>query len=206
LGRWLLGGSTLAVTVLIGACSGQSPPWSAPGSSQQPSASAQPGSPANPLSDLAALAVQRIIIGHQVAAAKFGTPAPIDDPHREQQVLDSVAAASPGLGINSADSAQFFRDQIEASKVVQRGLYQLWTADPTQRPANRSDLSKQVRPELDRLTTDMLRQLQATTGVRHAGARCTVEAGQALTEAAKPLDHLDRDALRVALRSMCSQS
>ncbi|HEV7448414.1 MAG TPA: gamma subclass chorismate mutase AroQ [Steroidobacteraceae bacterium] len=203
MGRWLLGGSTLAVTVLIGACSGQSPPWSAPGSSQQPSASAQPGSPANPLSDLA---VQRIIIGHQVAAAKFGTPAPIDDPHREQQVLDSVAAASPGLGINSADSAQFFRDQIEASKVVQRGLYQLWTADPTQRPANRSDLSKQVRPELDRLTTDMLRQLQATTGVRHAGARCTVEAGQALTEAAKPLDHLDRDALRVALRSMCSQS
>jgi chorismate mutase len=185
---WLLAGS-LAATALIGACSGQSTASSAPGSSQQLSASAaQPGSPSDPLRGLAALAVQRIMVGDQVAAAKFGTPAPIDDLPREQQVLDSVAAASPGMGINAADSAQFFRDQIEASKVVQRGLYQLWRAHPAQRPADRLDLGKQVRPELDQLTTDILRQLRATTAARHAGAQCAVQAGQALGEAAKPLD------------------
>jgi hypothetical protein len=31
-----------------------------------------------------------------------------------------VAAASPGAGLNPAETPQFFRDQIEASKVVQR--------------------------------------------------------------------------------------
>jgi chorismate mutase len=110
------------------------------------------------------------------------------------------------MGINPADSAQFFRDQIEASKVVQRSLYQLWTAHPAQRPADRPDLGKQVRPELDRLTTDILHQLQATITARHAGAQCAVQAGQVLAEAAKPLDQLHRDALAVALRSVCSQS
>jgi chorismate mutase len=142
----------------------------------------------------------------QVAAAKFGTHQPIDDPPREQQVLDSVAAASPGMGISPQESAQFFRDQIEANKVVQRGLYQRWTAYPKQRPTDRPDLNEQVRPDLDRLTTDILRQLQATRSVRHAGTQCIAQARQALAEAAKPLDQLHRDALTVALRSVCSQS
>jgi chorismate mutase len=141
----------------------------------------------------------------QVAAAKFGTDQPIDDPPREQQVLDSVAAASPAMGLSPPESAQFFRDQIEASKVVQRGLYQRWTAYPKQRPADRPDLNKQVRPELDRLTINILRQLQVTTAVRHAGTQCVDQAGHALAEAAKPLDQLHRDALTVALRSVCSQ-
>lgn len=206
LGRWLLAVSTLVATVVIGGCSGQSPTSSAPGSSQQPSASTQPGNPSDPLSGLAALAVQRIMAADQIAAAKFGTPQPIDDPPREHQELDSVAAASPEMGISSAESVRFFREQIEASKVVQRGLYQLWTAHPKQRPADRPDLSKQVRPELDRLTTDILRQLQATIAARHAGGQCAAQASRALAEAAKPLDQLHRDALAVALRSVCSQS
>lgn len=42
-----------------------------------------------PLVDLAA---QRVLVGDKVAAAKFGTDQPIDDPAREQQILDSVAA------------------------------------------------------------------------------------------------------------------
>jgi len=51
-----------------------------------------------PLSDLVALAAQRIGTGDVVAAAKFGTPQAIDDPAREKQELDAVAAESPGLG------------------------------------------------------------------------------------------------------------
>ena len=205
-GRRLLAGLALAGTMVIGACSAPSPPSSARGLSQQPSTSVRPGSPSDPLSGLASLALQRIMTGDQVAAAKFGTHQPIDDPPREQQVLDSVAAASPGMSLSPQESVQFFRDQIEANKVVQRGLYQRWTAYPKQRPTDRPDLNKQLRPDLDRLTTDILRQLQATTTVRHAGMQCIAQAGQALAEAAKPLDQLHRDALTVALRSVCSQS
>ncbi|GAB3898425.1 hypothetical protein GCM10029964_082780 [Kibdelosporangium lantanae] len=67
------------------------------------------------------LAAQRVRIADQVAAAKYGTPSPIDDPVREQQIYDSVAARAPGLGLDPQDAVRFFRAQIEANKLVQRG-------------------------------------------------------------------------------------
>ena len=79
-GRRLLAGLALAVTLVIGACSAPSPPSSARGLSEQPSTSVRPSGPPDPLSGLASLAVQRIMTGDQVAAAKFGTHQPIDDP------------------------------------------------------------------------------------------------------------------------------
>jgi chorismate mutase len=189
----------LGAMLLLGACAGR-PTSPAPALNQQPSGAAG----ANPLSDLVALAARRIGTGDVVAAAKFGTPTAIDDPAREKQELDAVAAESPGLGINPAESTQFFRDQIAASKVVQRGLYQLWTAHPELRPTTKPDLTKTVRPELDALTTEIMNQLKVTTGARHSGAQCAAQSAAAVTDAGKPLDQLHRDALAVATRSVCA--
>ena len=152
------------------------------------------------------LAVERIELSDKVAAAKFGTPQPIDDPTREQQVLDAVATTSPGVGVDPADARRFFRDQIEASKVVQRGLYAEWTAHPQRRPTDRPNLGTEVRPELDRITTTILEQLRASSAQRHTGASCPAELAQASRPAAQPLDALHRDALAVALRSVCTPS
>jgi chorismate mutase len=77
------------------------------------------------------LAAQRVRIADRVAAAKYGTPSPIDDPAREQQIYDSVAARAPQLGLAPADAVRFFRAQIEANKLVQRGLYARWAAGRT---------------------------------------------------------------------------
>lgn len=188
----------LGAMLLLGSCAGR-PTGPAPAPSQQPSGAAA----ADPLSDLVALAARRIGTGDVVAAAKFGTPTAIDDPAREKQELDAVAAESPGLGINPAESTQFFRDQIAASKVVQRGLYQLWTAHPELRPTTKPDLTKTVRPELDALTTEIMSQLKVTTAARHSG-QCAAQSAAAVTDAGKPLDQLHRDALAVATRSVCA--
>jgi chorismate mutase len=198
--------AALGAVLLLGAC-GQQPasPASAPPSSG-PAASGQPGTAADPLGGLVALAIERIDTADLVSAAKFGTPQPIDDPAREQQVLNAVAAQSPGMGVSPTESAQFFRDQIEANKVVQRGLYQQWTAHPALRPATKPDLTTLVRPVLDRLTPEIMQQLRATTAARHGGDRCTAQLGQASAAAAAPLDQLHRDALAVALRSVCVSS
>lgn len=189
----------LGAMLLLGSCAGR-PTSPAPAPGQQPGSSAG----ADPLSDLVALAVRRIGTGDVVSAAKFGTPQAIDDPAREKQELDAVAAESPGLGINPAESTLFFRDQIEASKVVQRGLYQLWTAHPELRPTTKPDLTKTVRPELDALTTEIMSQLKVTTGARHSGAQCAAQSAAAVTDAGKPLDQLHRDALAVATHSVCA--
>jgi chorismate mutase-like protein len=78
------------------------------------------------LGSLTSLAAQRILLGDKVAAAKFGTDQPIDDPSRERHELDAVAALAAREGVDPDASVRFFRAQIEANKVVQRGLYALW--------------------------------------------------------------------------------
>ena len=135
---------------------------------------AAPASASSPsLWRLTDLAAQRVAIADQVAAAKYGTPAPIDDPVRERQIYDSVASRAPGLGLDPAHAVRFFRAQIEANKLVQRGLYARWDAHPAEAPAGRPDLGR-IRPVIDGLDTGLLTELAATTALR-AARSCPVD-------------------------------
>ncbi len=157
------------------------------------------------LGQLTGLVADRLEVGDLVAASKFGTDKPIDDPAREQVVLDQARASAIQLGIDPDETVVFFRDQIEASKVVQRGLFARWTAHPAEAPATRPDLNE-IRATLDKLSTDLLQALRSTTYVRHAGLRCTVEltANSILTTAEHRLDHLHRKAFQGAVADVCS--
>jgi chorismate mutase len=158
-----------------------------------------------PLGPLADLAVDRVLLGDKVAAAKFGTGQPIDDPVREQQVLDQVAAQSIALGLPADRSVRFFRAQIEANKIVQRGLFRYWTNNPAQRPVKRPDLATEVRPQLDRITAEILRQLRATLAIRRPSVECGVWRLTAELSAGivNRLDKLHRHAVAVSLRPVC---
>jgi chorismate mutase len=133
------------------------------------------------------LVLARLRLSDQVAAAKFGTGAPIDDPARERQELAAIRRQATSTGLDERAVVGFFTDQITASKMVQRSLFRRWTDHPDQAPTDRPDLGA-LRAELDRLTTGLLDQLgrQRDDGV-------AVPAG---------LDPLHRDALRIALRSV----
>lgn len=104
-------------------------------------------SQAGPLVTMTDIAAQRVQLADTVAAAKWGTDSPINDPVREKAVLDAVAAKSAQLGIDPKAAQAVFTDQIEANKAVQYGLYSRWSAHPDQAPTTRPDLS-QVRPTL----------------------------------------------------------
>jgi chorismate mutase len=158
------------------------------------------------LTRLAELAAQRVLIGDKVAAAKFGTDQPIDDPVREQQILESVAARATDLGMDSEATVRFFRAQIEANKIVQRGLYALWTAHPELQPTIRPDLVTEVRPELDRITIQVLTELQGTEEIRAETLECRVHLLLAeITAVLKHhLDALHRQAFTSALVTVCT--
>lgn len=64
------------------------------------------------------LSVQRVLVGDLVAASKYGTDKPIDDPAREKVVLDTVADLAVEYGADPDEVVAIFKDQIEASKVV----------------------------------------------------------------------------------------
>ncbi|MFG2227545.1 chorismate mutase [Streptomyces sp. NPDC048644] len=155
------------------------------------------------LRPLAALSVERDAVGDLVAAAKWGTGGPIDDPAREQQVLDAVAAQARQLGADPAATKRIFRDQIEASKVVQRELHRRWTADPGQVPAERPDLNE-VREKINRINTGLVRAIAASDAARSA-PQCPVVLGAAAGQVwhAQRLDALHTAALARALRSVC---
>ncbi|GAB2848100.1 chorismate mutase [Lentzea nigeriaca] len=163
--------------------------------------------PLGPLGDLTDLAVKRVQVADLVAAAKFGTTQPIDDPAREQQVLDTVRTKAVQLNLDPENAARFFRAQIEANKLVQRGLYARWTEHPEEVPSRRPDLGTEVRPVLDRLTTDILAELKDTEQLRKPTLRCEIHATIA-ERSAVVLHHLDRlheDALAEAMSTVCSK-
>lgn len=149
------------------------------------------------------LAAQRVAIADQVAAAKYGTPSPIDDPVREQQIYDSVSAQAPALGLDPADAVRFFRAQIEANKLVQRGWYARWDAHPSEVPSPRPDLS-QIRPIIDRLNSGLLTELAATLPVRSARSCPTRQlVATGLADVVHRFDALHARALGEATSATC---
>ncbi|MER6991831.1 chorismate mutase [Saccharopolyspora hirsuta] len=162
-------------------------------------AHADPGS----LDPLLHSAAERVATSDQVAAAKWGTGQPIDDPAREEQVLDAVARKSVELGLDPAESKRIFRDQIEASKVVQRALHDYWAAHPEEQPTDRPDLGE-VRPIIDRLNNEILLELRDTQQLReHRSCNGRLAGAFNRTRTDLRLDHLHTTGLARAIPSLC---
>jgi chorismate mutase len=69
----------------------------------------------------------------------------------------------------------------------------------------RPDLATSVRPKLDQITAEIMRQLKVTQDVRaSAGCRVVLLEAQSSAELRFGLDALHRKALTVALRPVCA--
>ncbi|TJZ44196.1 gamma subclass chorismate mutase AroQ [Streptomyces piniterrae] len=160
-------------------------------------------SPYARLRPIAVLSAERLAISDLVAAAKWGTGSPIDDPVRERQVLDAVAEQARRLGADPVVTVRIFRDQIEASKVVQRGLHRVWDADPSQAPTERPDLGE-VRKEINRISGELVRAIAGSADARSAPSCGPVLAAAAVrVRHERRLDGLHTGALARALPSVC---
>lgn len=158
--------------------------------------------PPGSLTTLVGLSAERLLLADKVAEAKFGTPAPIDDPAREQQVLDQATTLAQTVGLDTTTTVTFFRAQIEASKQVQRALFTRWaTSAPTEHP----DLATQVRPQLDGITSALIDQLAATRTLRaSAGCPSARDAAVRLADSRYHLDPLHERALQAAAAPICT--
>lgn len=116
--------------------------------------------PPSGLDSLVVLSAERLETAETVAAAKWHTGAPVDDPAREEEVLDSAREEAARSATDPERAAAVVRDQIEAHKTVQHALHARWTALPGQAPTEEPDLGE-VRPELDRITSGLVRELAA---------------------------------------------
>ncbi|EKT77865.1 hypothetical protein WSS_A35452 [Rhodococcus opacus M213] len=161
------------------------------------------GAQTRPLEPIARAVSLRLATADAVAAAKWGTPSPIDDPAREAQVLNAVATQAADEGLSAGRVQQVFRDRIEANKEVQRALFAWWSVAPGAAPTVRPDLT-QVRPVIDLQNSDILLQLREQEAVL-AGPGCVpalVDATVAVA-AEQRLDPLHQATLARALVSIC---
>jgi len=108
---------------------------------------------------LLVLIKDRLEVAPEVARTKWNTKAPIDDPLRNQQIIEGVAKAATDYGLDPQVASAFFRAQIEASQAVQNALHAEWTAKGQPPFAKVADLGQDIRPTLDRLTPALLRAL-----------------------------------------------
>ncbi|MFI9507642.1 gamma subclass chorismate mutase AroQ [Nocardia sp. NPDC052566] len=175
------------------------------------SAQAAPGDP-NPgsLDRLVELVADRLDTGDVVAAAKWvsaahnGSEPMIDDPAREAMVYDAMTRLGADRGLSENWVRQVFSGQIEANKMVQRGLITRWRFDPAVAPTVSPELAA-VRPEIDRLNIGIIEQL-ADHRAELSGPACAERLAHSVFDlyAARRGDGLHRVVLARAAAALCS--
>ncbi|MFC5475610.1 gamma subclass chorismate mutase AroQ [Paraherbaspirillum soli] len=111
------------------------------------------------LEPLRRLMDERLSLMPDVARYKWNTKSAIDDLPREQKIIDGLTAKALALGVPAAWAEQFFRAQIEAAKVIQREHFARWEKAGMGSFADVPDLGAEIRPRLDALTSQLLREL-----------------------------------------------
>jgi chorismate mutase len=165
-----------------------------------PLARAQDPSPLLPLVDAAA---RRLQTADPVAANKFRTGGRIEDPQREQQVIDVTTAEAGSLHIDPDYVRAVFRDQVDATVAVEHGLFSQWKLDPATAPVSAPDLVAS-RATIDALNHTMVNEIAGQWPTLHSPS-CPADLMSALdaVAAAHNLDPLYRRALDYATRSYC---
>jgi len=125
------------------------------------------------------ISAHRLLIAQQVALAKWDSGAAVEDPPREAQVIQGAVKSGDSKGLDPALVSNFFKAQIEANKVVQYSLLADWHRAgkaPHHEPVN---LSTTMRPQLDKVQTELVAELARTAAIR-ASPTCRTNVAKAV--------------------------
>ena len=148
-------------------------------------------------------AAQRLQTADPVAAVKYKTGGSVDDPRREQQVIDKVTAAAAAKRIDSGYVEEIFRNQIDATDAIEHARFADWKLDPLAAPATAPDLSAS-RAAIDQLNQTIVNEIAAQWDPLHS-PNCAVDLKNALSTviSERELDDLYQRALTYATHSYC---
>jgi chorismate mutase len=107
----------------------------------------------------------RLALAEDVARSKWNSGVPVEDLPRERAIIDAIGREAPRHGLEPVTAMEFFRAQIEASKVAQNALLAAWRLEKQPKFVIAPDLQRDIRPQLDRLTPALLAALAQTRPV-----------------------------------------
>jgi chorismate mutase len=156
------------------------------------------------LVDLVDAAAQRLQTAEPIAAIKWKTNAPVEDPPRVQQVLAGVAADATAHHIDPGYVDRVFTDQINATDAIEYTRFAQWKLDPPSAPVAPPDLSAS-RSVIDGVNRAMVDKMALHWDLLHS-PECAGGVDNAKSEvvSARQLDTLYQQALSFATRSYCS--
>lgn len=157
----------------------------------------------DPLFALVDAAAQRLQTADAVAASKWTTGGPIEDPAREQQVIDAVTAAAERHGVDEGYVSRAFRNQIDATVAIQYGRFSQWKLDPATAPTTAPNLSES-RTAIDGFNRTMVDEIAAQWDSLHSPS-CLgdLDAAKNAVVADRGLDDLYQRGLDFATTSYC---
>jgi chorismate mutase len=159
----------------------------------------------NALIALVDAAAQRLQIADPVAASKFRIGDPIDDPVRELQVLNAVAAEAVVKHIDPDYIKDVFRDQIDATSAIEHIRFARWKLDPLSAPVAGPDL-RACRVAIDTLNQVMLNEI-ALQWDSLSSPHCTadLEGAKNAVIGTRKLDSIYQKALDYVTHRYCRQ-
>ena len=148
---------------------------------------------------------QRLAIADDVARNKWGSGAPIEDLPREREIIEGLADQAARYGLAPVIARDFFRAQIEASKIIQHARFREWRAAGQPKFEKVRDLGRQIRPELDALTPALMTALaDAMPVLRAPGAAAIVSARAVVIVTGVPADAPARETAVAPLERVSS--
>ena len=110
------------------------------------------------LNPLVTLMIQRLQLSREVAWSKCRAGIPVADPVREARMLTDLKIAGRQDGLSSEEVTRLFIPQIAASRRYQEELIAGWRSGIDVPKLKPLDLASEIRPRLDKLNREMLRQ------------------------------------------------
>jgi len=110
------------------------------------------------LNPLVTLMIQRLQLSREVAWSKCRAGIPVADPAREARMLTDLKVAGSQVGLSASEVTRLFLPQIAASRRYQEELIAGWRTGIDVPKIKPLDLATEVRPRLDKVNHEMLRQ------------------------------------------------
>ncbi|OBK19967.1 chorismate mutase [Mycobacterium asiaticum] len=151
-------------------------------------------------------AAERLQIAEPVAAYKWSTHTPIEDPARVEQELATLRADAEALQIDPDYPdyvAEIFRDQVGATEAIEYSRFAQWKLDAAGAPPPPQDLSAS-RAQIDTLNTKILSQISLNWSLlRSSSCGSRLDEARVEVSRARRFDDLYQRALNTATRSYC---
>ncbi|MEX0962055.1 MAG: gamma subclass chorismate mutase AroQ [Simkaniaceae bacterium] len=103
---------------------------------------------------------KRLQLMPEVARFKWNNTRPILDKEREEALLSQIVLKAEALGVDPKEARDFFRNQMEAAKLIQIEAFNNWANENAYKLEQDAEALSEIRAQIDQINNTLLAELQ----------------------------------------------